>query len=273
LLSLEFRTNRLKNSAYKFLVWAFLLPCTAIAAEASYEFNGEGQTLLDFIQSPPHGQDYCSLRFYMNRQSIIYSFAYQPGLGGLQVGDRVVTINGTMIEGPPSIPDALRSLSSKDKLKVVVDRNKTPVEVTRACVNDAAIDNTIKSLAESIVSENWPECRKLVKKVEQHEKRAEWINIRMRCNYMHAKTKNNLAAYWNSNWPIDIYQFHREALKAAQYGSMEELDQLRPSVIQAISDLRRNGRRMFSGDLANEFDATIKMVQIRNGLLEPEEPE
>lgn len=253
------------------LFLVLLTPGLSIAADMIYEFSGEGESLLEFMQSPPHGQDYCSLRFYMNSQSIIYAYSKIPGAKGIEKGDRVVSINGTPIEGPPSIPDAVGSLSSKDKFKLILDRAGKPIELERACSNDTEIDKTITSLAEAIVAENWPECRKLIKKVEQHEKRAEWINIRMRCNYMYAQSKKNLAVYWNTDWPYDVYQYNREVLNAARYGSMEEFEALRPFVIEAISDLRRNGRSMYSGDLSNDFDATIKYLQLRDGLTEPEE--
>lgn len=263
------RERTAKPSRLAALCLAFLWSFSA-TAQVSYEFTGEGEALLEVMQEPPRGTDYCSPRLHINEQLVIYSFARKPGEAGLARGDRILAVNGVSVEGLVALTEAMGALGSKDKYKILVDRNGKPVEVTRECSDDTEIDKTLLSLAEAIVAENWDECRKLVKPVEKHEKLSNWINIRMRCNYLQAASKGSLQVYWNRDWPLDLYQYNRLALLEASYGSVDAFEALRPSVIQAISDLRRNGQRMYSGDLSNDFNRAAREVQIRNGLLDPE---
>ena len=108
-------------------------------------------------ETPGFGSDRCTIGGFVSSHNIVESLI-EVRNATLQLGDRIVGVNGQAVQDRSELTDRLRLIAPASTIQVEIERFGQRSVVQLACINAAPFESAMLRLWRAIATRDWNEC-------------------------------------------------------------------------------------------------------------------
>ena len=206
---------------------------------------------LNSVRTTAPAGPFCRVGFIPTPDNYVRYVEPKARAAGLQVGDRILAVEGTPCSTLAEDQQAIREHAPEERITLTVNRGGSNRNIVVTCHDGQVHQRLLEKIYQAGATGKWSDCLAGITEFEQLSGPAAWVaSQRLQCNRAQRASDNRRPTYQDAALVYEARKRALEELHVVPNG----VQQIKGDVLLVISWLRDNGFTSLSKDLERLLD-------------------